>query len=144
MKRSEWLPKKNKFINFQSKTLVAPILFNMQVTAEMCLELTEKQCIDEAARILRRAALNVNIKKLNINNILNVSLEKGEVFKMPWQILRFYEKIFKSERSQTTQNYEQKLYSASNDFIYIVNNGRIKTNKQLMLGMFVKSIYRSR
>lgn len=75
-----------------------------------------------------------------MENVNSKSLEAGELAEMPWQIRRFYEKSFKSERSEVTTTFQRSVNSQSNDFVYVVNKGKNKTSKRILLGLFVKSL----
>lgn len=111
----------------------------MEINTSLITGISERQYIDEAARILRKSALNVPLQKIDMSNIDDIALEKGEVKEIPWQIFRFYEKNYKSERSRESDIYHLRVDSSSNDYIYAVNNGSVKTNKHIMLGTFIKS-----
>ena len=63
---------------------------------------------------------------------------------LKWEIhvhTRFYERSARSPRStKKSAKLHRIVDSASNDYIYMVNGGRIKTQKQLMLGLYVRSL----
>ncbi|XP_014214120.1 uncharacterized protein LOC106643478 [Copidosoma floridanum] len=90
-----WFPTRIKFVEFQSKTIVAPTSFCPEVEAhELSTELCESQCSDEATSISYESALNVESTKLDSDNIDHVSSEEWESEESPWRITSFYEKIF--------------------------------------------------
>lgn len=129
---SSWFSQKIKLEKFHTQTLVVPSGFSIEIDSKFITDLSEKQCIENAARILRKSALNVHLQKLDMNNIDEVAIEKGEVLEIPWQITHFYKHSYKSERTDESDIFNLRVNSASNDYLYAVNNGRVKTNKHMM------------
>ncbi|XP_011874807.1 PREDICTED: uncharacterized protein LOC105565870 [Vollenhovia emeryi] len=131
-----------KIMTMHNKKIVMPI--NHTIDDGLFSLLKDKDILQNAALILRRQILN--IRKTALPTILKTTdLLRGEC-SIPQEITDFYTTLLGGfqRRRRTNINCQRKIKSLSEDLIYAVKNGKIKTRKHITLGMTLKSLTSSR
>lgn len=100
--------------------------------------------MERASFILRKKILSIKRKPLPAT-ITALDLIKGEC-EIPEDILQFVRSLICGNNSRTVKSYDcaRKVESISQDLVYVIHHGKIKTSKQITLGITMKSITSSR
>ncbi|GBP23658.1 hypothetical protein EVAR_80275_1 [Eumeta japonica] len=105
--------------------------------------LQEDDILDRAALILRKIIRNIKPTRLP-EDLTTDSLIKGEC-DVPQQLIKFYSQLISTKYPvKLSNNVARTAKSFSEDLIYAVTNGNIKTSKHINLGLAMKSLTNSK
>jgi hypothetical protein len=105
--------------------------------------LEEEDILDRAVLILRKRIRNIERRRLP-DDLTTDALLKGEC-DVPQTLLNFYSTIISTKYpAKMSKNVERLAKSLSEDLIYVVTNGNMKTSKHINLGLAMKSLTNSR
>lgn len=104
----------------------------------------EKDVLQRAALILRRDVLNIRKEELS-EKVTSCDVIKGECT-IPQTLENFYLTLIAGIDRRRRNNIRRirKVCSLSEDVIYVITNGQIKTSKHMTLGIALKSLTSSR
>lgn len=110
----------------------------------MFTHLKDLDILQAAASILRNELTIINKSKLP-DSLNSKRLIEGECL-VPPTVSNFIASVIGGYRRQrrSCNNFERHVNSLSEDMVYIVHNGNIKTPKHICLGMALKSLTSSR
>jgi hypothetical protein len=105
--------------------------------------LEEEDILNRAVLILRKRIRNIERRRLP-DDLTTDALLKGEC-DVPQTLLNFYSTIISTKYpAKMSKNVERLAKSLSEDLIYVVTNGNMKTSKHINLGLAMKSLTNSR
>lgn len=133
-----------KFFTIRNKKIIAPNY--LQAIDDTIIEnLQTENTLQKAALILRKLILQIEKNKLPTKNLTTEHLMSGEV-SIPPQLLDFYYTLLGgcNEKRKKSLKCARQVLSYSQDVIFAVHNGHVKTPKHIMLGITLKSLTSSR
>lgn len=134
-------PKKINVVTMNGKKIVKPYTGVLIQTDYNTLE--EDDILDRAVLILRKCIRDIKRKRLP-DDLTADSLIKGEC-DVPQKLIDFYSQIISTKYpAKLSKNVARTAKSFSEDLIYAVTNGTIKTSKHINLGMTVKGLTNSK
>lgn len=138
----ETFQSKIKIINISQKKVVIPSNVQLEDLSFNLLE--DEEVLQKAANILRREILDIKKEELP-RNLTAESLIKGECT-IPPRLLKFYQDLIVGSDARRREGWrcKRRVKSLSQDLIYAVSNGKIKTSKHIRLGIVLKSQTSSR
>ncbi|GFR19483.1 hypothetical protein TNCT_219891 [Trichonephila clavata] len=131
-----------KFFTIRNKKLIAPNY--LQAIDDTIFEnLLTENTLQKAALILRKLILQMEKNKLPINNITAQHLMSGEV-SIPPQLLDFYFTLLGgcNKKRKKSMKCARQVHSYSQDVIFAVHNGHVKTPKHIMLDDMIDEVKR--
>ncbi|GFR07011.1 hypothetical protein TNCT_628861 [Trichonephila clavata] len=131
-----------KFFTIRNKKLIAPNY--LQAIDDTIFEnLLTENTLQKAALILRKLILQMEKNKLPIKNITAQHLMSGEV-SIPPQLLDFYFILLGgcNKKREKSMKCARQVHSYSQDVIFAVHNGHVKTPKHIMLDDMIDEVKR--
>lgn len=132
-----------KFFTTHNKKVIAPNHLRA-IDDEVFENLKDEDILQRAALLLRNSILE--IKKKPLPDIISTQhLIDGEA-SVPQKLLDFYYTMLGgcSRKRKNSAKCARQVHSYSEDIVYAVHNGKIKTSKHIMLGILLKSLTSSR
>lgn len=106
-------------------------------------DVLEEDILDSAVLILRKRIRAIERRRLP-DDLTTDALLKGEC-EVPQTLIEYYSKIISTKYpTKTSNNVERLAKSFSEDLIYAVTKGNIKTSKHINLGLTMKSLTNSK
>lgn len=133
-----------KFFNIRNKKIIAPKY--LQAIDDSILDnLQTENILRKSALILRKLILQIEKNKIPTKKITSEHLISGEV-SIPQELSDFYFTLLSgcNRNRKNSPKCARLVRSYSQDLIYGVHNGQVKTSKHIMLGITLKSLTSSR
>lgn len=104
-------------------------------------DITVDNLLFKAAMKLRDLALNIDVSKLQ-PNVTTKDLIKGECVNIPNEITSFFLTALSGNKSRRKKSLRAQRTAKfmSEDFIFNIHNGTVKTSKHINTGMMLKSL----
>lgn len=136
-------PKKLAIVTMENKKVVKP--YDGILLRTDLFKMEENDILDRAALIIRTEISNLNTTKLPDKLTAN-DLIGGECANIPQSLTRFHSQLLsgKNTRRKRSNITNRLVKSFSEDCVYAVTKGKIKTSKHICLGLTIKSLTNSK